>query len=185
MKKLYFVATALFLMLATTALAGNGTKVAPLDRDKDVVKVSALAYGGYNFMEKAPIIGGAVALEAFFIRAELEGGWSYVDTQLTPSRKEFGYFSPSIGVVFGKKLQFYMMGGATTWCNIATTAVTECPEDRFFADVFCWKVKSGFNITFGKRIFLNIEGGYVFNKDKTGYVPFDNAYGRVGLGYRF
>ncbi len=185
MKKLSIAATALCLMLATTALAGNGKKVAPLDRDKDVVKVSAIAYGGYNFMESSPLVGGAIAVEAFFIRAELEGGWSYVDTNLAPSRKNFGYFSPSVGIVFGKKFQYYLMGGATTWCYIATTEVTECAQDRFFSDLFRWKVKSGFNITFGKRIFLNIEGGYVFNSQSPRYITFNNAYTRLGIGYRF
>ena len=178
------LAIAVLITVSVAELGAQG-KIAPLDRSEELLKSSVIVYGGYNFLENTPLVGGAVALDVSFFRMELEGGWSYANTSLNPSRKNFGYFSPTVGVVFGKKFQYYLMGGATTWAMVEKKEVTQCSEDRFFTDDLHFKVKTGFNITFGERIFLNIEGGYMFLWRRAGYDEFPNAYARIGLGYRF
>ena len=154
--------------------------------DKSLLKVSANAFGGYNFLEKQPIGGFAVAFNAFCFRAEVEFSWTQLDTYVSENPERFMCFNPSVGVSFGNKHEFYAMLGATNFGFIETTEVSECSKDRFYSDLFHLKTKAGCNFALGKRLFINTELAYILPKhENAGYVYYQNLALRAGLGYRF
>ncbi len=187
MKKIIFIVVAAMFALTTAAQAQNYKSwKAPKD-EPDLLRASALAYVGYNFLENAPMGGVALGLNCYCVRAELDFGFSSLKTPtLEKKRHSLGYFSPSIGLSFGDKYEFYGMVGFTTWGYIATTEVTECAKDKFHKDLVHCRLKVGSNIMISDKFFVNVDLSYMIPKSsEVGYVYFDNLALRAGIGYRF
>jgi len=152
--------------------------------DKWKLQAQVLAYGGINVLETAPLAGIAVGMEVNFIRAEFDLGWTYLDTRL--KRKNFVYFSPSVGLAIGKKVRGYLMAGLTTWGYVRTPEAGKCGNTKFLADELYGKLKAGADIKINRRLFVNVDIGYMFSKKAAvGYDDFDNLSFRAGVGYRF
>lgn len=170
------------MLVSINALVAN----AQFRGEKDVLKVSAIAFGGYNFSEQQPLGGFAVGLNAFCLRAEVEIAWTQLDSYVSTSPKRFICFNPSIGVSVGNKHEFYAMFGYTNFGYVQTTEVTECRKDRFLSDLVHLKTKAGCNFALGKRFIINAELAYVIPRpERTGYVYYKNLAVRTGIGYRF
>lgn len=80
MKKIIFIVVAAMFALTTAAQAQNYKSwKAPKD-EPDLLRASALAYVGYNFLENAPMGGVALGLNCYCVRAELDFGFSSLKT---------------------------------------------------------------------------------------------------------
>lgn len=146
-------------------------------------EISIIAYGGYNFLEKAPLVGGSVAIDINFIRAELECGWSYV---MAPQHRDFTYFAPSLGFVFGHKSQVYLMGGCSGWPFLLKKEVSGCANDKFDTSLLHFQVQLGTNIALGRNVFAHIRATYVVpRKNENVNINYQNLALKVGLGYWF
>ncbi len=186
MKKIIILVVAMVTTIVAVQAQEYTSWKAPKD-DPDLLRASVLAYGGYNFLEKAPTGGVALGVNCYCLRAEVDIGVSAIKTPtLDRKRHNLMYFSPSIGVAFGDKYEFYGMVGYTSWGTILTTQITECSKDKFSADFLHWRLKVGSNIMVSKRLFVNAELSYMIPKNpEFGYVYFENLMLRVGVGYRF
>jgi len=184
MKKFIFLLAVLFTMVTAAQAQNYSSWRAPKDGS---LRASLLAYGGYNFLEEAPAGGVAVGLNLYCLRAEVDLGFSSIDTpSLDQKHHNLMFFSPSVGVSFGNKFEFYAMVGCINWGSISTRAVTECGKDKFSSDLFHWRLRAGSNIMVSRKIFVNVDLSYMIPKDaKDGYVYFDNLMLRAGVGYRF
>lgn len=155
--------------------------------DKDwKLHCSPTLYGGYNFLENTAIAGVAVPIYVNFLRAELDVGYSYLNTYM--GHKDFVYFSPSLGLQYGNKVRGYLMFGYETWPYITKVGALnyECPEDRFYSDLIHAKIKCGLEVVLAKKLFLNVDLGYVFaNKSDLYHQHFENLALRTGVGWRF
>lgn len=181
MKKFFVLFVMMFSVIASSSAQSKWIE----DRDWKL-HVSPTVYGGYNCLENAPIAGVAVPIYVNFIRAELDFGYTYLNTYL--GHKDFMTFSPSIGVQYGNKVRGYAMYGWTTWANITKVGApnSKCPTDRFYSDLFHHKIKGGVEVILTKKLFLNAEVGYVFSRESsTYYENFSNLSLRAGLGWRF
>ena len=147
---------------------------------------SPTLYGGYNFLENTAITGVAIPIYVNFLRAELDVGYSYLNTYL--GHKDFVYFSPSIGLQYGNKVRGYLMFGWTNWPHLIKVGAPnyECPGDRFYSDLIHAKLKCGLEVVLTKKLFLNVDLGYVFTSKGDDYHQyFDNFALRTGIGWRF
>lgn len=154
--------------------------------DRSRLKISTTVFGGYNVLEDQPVGGLAVAFNAFCLRAEIELGWTKLNTYLSDKPKRFAYFNPNIGLSFGNENEFYAMVGATNFGYIMTTEVSECNSDKFLYDLFHLKTKIGGNFAVGGNFILNVELACIVpQRECAGYVYYDGLFLRVGAGYRF
>lgn len=180
MKKIIF---SIVLLITTTMCMFSKSKENYRHLDWNRPELSITAYGGYNFLEKAPLAGGTVAVDVNFIRAELDYGWSYV---MAPKRRDFTYFSPSIGFVLGRKSQVYLMGGFTGWPYVIKKGYSECQYDVFNAKLFHFHVQLGTNIALGKGVFASVRAVYVIPKNRQeSCINYQNLALRAGIGYWF
>lgn len=185
MKKLFVMALIAISVSAVQAQGYTSWK-APKD-DPDLLKFSILAYGGYNLLENAPLGGVALGFNCYCIRAEVDFGCSSLKTpSLATKHHKLAYISPSIGLSFGDKCEFYAMVGFMNWGYILTTSVTECQKDKFSKSLLHCRLKAGCNFMVAKKIFINADLSYLIPKDSvSGYIYFDNLALRLGVGYRF
>ena len=143
-------------------------------------------YGGYNFLENTAITGVALPIYANFIRAEIDVGYSYLNTYL--GHKDFVYFSPTLGLQYGNKVRGYLMWGYTTWTHITKVGAPnyDCKTDKFFSDQLHAKIKGGVEVILTQKLLLNLDLGYIFtSKSSDHIVCYDNLSLRTGLGWRF
>ena len=148
--------------------------------------VSPTVYGGYNCLENAPIAGVAIPFNVNFIRAELDLGYTYLNTDL--GHKDFPTFSSALGVQYGNKVRGYLMYGWSTWAYITRVGApgSNCPNDRFYSDLFHHKIKGGVEVVLTKKLFLNAEVSYLFSKGSSVYYEmYDNLALRAGLVWKF
>ena len=147
---------------------------------------SPMVYGGYNFLENTALAGVAVPIYTNFIRAEIDLGYSYANTYL--GRKSFVCFSPTLGIQYGGKVRGYLMFGCTNGAYIEKVGAQyyDCPTDKFFSDLFHMKVKCGVDVLLTKKLFLNVDLGYVFADNSDDYYQhFENLALRTGVGWKF
>lgn len=179
------------LMFAVMMAATSTRAQAQSDYWKDDrLKASVIVFSGANVLEPAPIYGAALGLNCYFLRAEIEFGGSYIDPGYSFSRQHLMYFSPSFGLAhtFCDNYEVYLMSSWTNWghTTLKDAPNNQCGHNVFDKDIFHWRIKVGTNITLWKKLFANVEVGYMFPKsEKSGYVQYDNLTVRAGIGYRF
>lgn len=178
----------IFLLAATVLSAGSleakKRLLSPYDqRTREELKFNASVYGGYNFTGAAPVYGGIVAVESYFLRADLDFGGTTINHPLCD--KHFTTFGPSLGVFVGENYKMYAMYGFQTYATIATTAVTNCPTDQLYTDNFYHKLKFGFQATVWERMFVSVELARLFPVRKAGFIVFPNTSANVGVGWKF
>lgn len=183
MKRIILFMLAAMVLSASSAEARKRLMPPYEERGRDELKFNASVYGGYNFTGDAPVYGGILAFEAYFLRADLDFGWTTINHPLC--NKHFSTFGPSVGLFVGDKYKMYAMYGFQTYGYVATTEVTECPTDRFKTDGFHHKIKFGFQATVWERMFVSVELAHLFPIRATGYIYFPNTNARVGLGWKF
>ena len=175
----------IFLLAATMLSAGafEADAKPSYARDKSHLKFDASLFGGYNFTGNGAVYGGTFAVEAFFIRADLDFGGTTINHPLCD--KHFTTFGPSLGVFVGENYKMYAMYGFQTYATIATTTVTNCPTDQLYTDNFYHKLKFGFQTTVWERMFVSVELARLFPVRKAGFIVFPNTSANLGVGWKF
>ena len=181
MKKFFVLFVMMFSVIASSSAQSKWIE------DSDwKLHVAPTVYGGYNCLENAPIAGVALPFNVNFIRAELDLGYTYLNTYL--GHKDFMTISPSVGVQYGNKVRGYLMYGFTNWAYIVKVGCpnNNCPVDRFYSDVFHHKLKGGVEVILTKKLFLNAEVSCLITDGSDVYFEkFGNLALRAGLGWRF
>ena len=146
------------------------------------VTVDITARGGYNFMENVPLAGGAVGVQFWGLRAEIEAGWTPFNLPNGLNKKDFCYISPMIGYSYGFSHNLYAMIGVTNWGYVDT----HLGEPLFRQDIMRPKIKIGGNLFVSKHIFINVDLSYMFPKQMNecciNYKGFDL---KGGIGFKF
>jgi len=113
---------------------------------------------GCDIYQKEVIGDITAALEAGFLRLQLETGTFAIDDLGTNKRHVTQYFAPSLGVVCGSKHLFYLLAGATTWPMwIKNGEIVALKKD-----IWHFKLDAGFDFRLNDLFFINIGGTYVF-----------------------
>lgn len=113
---------------------------------------------GYSLYQKEVIGDITAALEAGFLRLQLETGTFAIDDLGTNKRRTTQYFAPSLGVVYGSKHLFYLLAGATTW----PMWIKNGEIVAFKKGIWHFKLDAGFDFRLNDLFFINIGGTYVF-----------------------
>ena len=146
------------------------------------VTVDITARGGYNFMGNVPLAGGAVGVDFYGLRAEIEAGWTLFDMPAGVPKKDFCYISPMIGYVYGFNHNLYAMVGFTNW---GYTDLYD-PEPAFKQDIIRGKIKVGANLFVTRHVFINLDLSYLFPKRMDQYVITSKGLNLCGgVGFKF
>ncbi|MBQ2810981.1 MAG: hypothetical protein IJF12_02305 [Alphaproteobacteria bacterium] len=174
MKKIIILLlVAAFLPLSASAYSYGGYKD---------VTVDITARGGYNFMENVPLAGGAVGVQFWGLRAELEAGWTSFNLPEGILKKDFCYISPMIGYSYGFNHKLYAMVGFTNWGYVDYYD----KQPMFKQDIICAKIKVGGNLYITEHLFVNLDLSYLFPKHMDEYCLTYKGFNLMGgLGFRF
>ena len=143
-------------------------------------------YGGYNFLQDAPVVGVAVPIYVNFIRGEVDFGYTYLDSYF--GRKDIKTLSCSLGLQYGNRVRGYAMVGWINWAHIVKEGapLNNCGYDLLFTDLAHVRLKGGLDVTLVKNLILNAELGWIIHKKNDAYNQyFDSLSLRVGLGWNF
>lgn len=175
----------IFLLAATMLSAGafEADAKPSYARDKSHLKFDASLFGGYNFTGNGAVYGGTFAVEAFFIRADVDVEGTSVNSPLC--KKPFISCGPSIGVFVGKKHKVYAMYGIQNYAAIITTDVTNCARDVFYTDLLHHKLKFGYQAAVWENLFVSAEVCHLVKAKLDGHIMFPYTDAHIGLGVRF
>ena len=174
MKKI-IIALFITVFLPITASAYSPTSY------RDVV-VDITARGGYNFMESVPLAGGAVGVEFWGLRAELEAGWTYFNMPSDLLKQDFCYISPMIGYSYGFNHSVYAMVGITNWGYLENGK----NEQQFRQDIIYGKLKVGCNLFLTRNLFVNLDLSYLLPRRMENYcITYKGFNLKGGIGFRF
>ena len=127
--------------------------------------VDITARGGYNALENAPLASGAVAVQIFGLRTEIEVGWAQFRlADLTT--KNLCAVSAMVGYIYEFGHAIYAMAGITNW-GIDEFPTTDYPTiDSYttsssLGNSLRGKVKVGANLFVTNRMFFNIDLSYI------------------------
>ena len=148
---------------------------------KDVT-VDITARGGYNSMENVPLVGAAVGVQFYGLRAELEAGWTTFNMPTPLAKENFCYISPMIGYYYGLNHTVYAMIGITNWGY--TDLYYE--EPMFKQDIIRAKLKVGGNLFINEHIFLNLDLNYIIPNRMGEYCLTYKGFNLLGgVGFKF
>lgn len=168
----------LAVLLPLSALAYNPY------RNWTDVNVDVTARGGYNFLEKAPVVGGALGVNFYGFRAEIEVGYASFNTCYNFSKQDFCYVSPMFGYVYGFNHEFYAMIG------IMTGGLS---EEDYYTGEFSYresaiygKIKTGCNLFVTRNLFFNLDLSYIVPRDYDyRCCSYEGLNFQIGVGFRF
>ena len=123
------------------------------------------ARGGYNALENAPLASGAVAVQIFGIRTEIEVGWAQFRLpDLTT--QNLCAVSAMVGYTYEFGHAIYVMAGITNWgvnefptTGYPTTDGYTIPSS--LGNSLRGKVKVGANLFVTNHLFFNIDLSYI------------------------
>ncbi len=143
-----------------------------------------IVQGGYNFLENAPITSGAIVMQLWKIRMEMDIGWTQC-TLPDNSKSNFCCISTMVGYSYTTKHSFYALIG------IANCGVTEITTDENhpykLESIMSGKVKLGCNLFVTKKLFFNIGLSYLWPPLKNHSNFYDTHTGlnlTAGLGVK-
>lgn len=151
------------------------------------VAVDVTARGGYNFLEKSPIAGGAVGVNIWGFRAEFELGWTRFK-MWDQDQKDLFYLAPMVGYCYSWGHDCYAMFGVSNWGSFGH--IKDYYPEYAWKDTMCGKLKIGGNFFLSEHFFINVEASYMFPFYSRYYgVPVELIYQGfnlcAGVGVRF
>lgn len=147
---------------------------------------TAIARGGYDFVNKTPNINVGIGFSIGIFKAELEiGGTQFILPDL--SEYKMPYAATMCGFTFGTKHSVYAMIGITNW------ALVELNSDDHtkytLCDGFRGKAKIGANFSLTERLIFNVDLSGIcpyFRRqpNQRCYVDYTNVFLSAGLGFK-
>lgn len=137
-------------------------------------------YGAYNILENKPMAGMTLGCDLNHFVFELEMGWSYMSYVST---NHFYYVCPSVGAVWGKRYQIYILAGISQWVYMHYSEKDNVYT--FYSDAWFPKLKLGNDIYISKQVFINLELQYAIPIKSSGMIPFQNLAFKTGIGFSF
>ena len=148
------------------------------------VHVDVTARGGYNFLEKTPLVGGALGVNFSGFRAEVEVGYASFNTCYDFSKKGFCYVSPMFGYVYGFNHEVYAMAGIMTGGLSEEDFTTG--EIFYRDDAIYGKLKAGCNFFVTSNLFVNLDMSYIVPRNYDyRCCSYEGLNFQVGVGVRF
>ena len=173
----------MIVLLLAVVLPFSAKAYSPYGGYSDVT-VDLTARGGYNFFENTPLVSGAVGLDFWGVRAELELGWTQLNIPESLAKKDLCIVSPMIGYTYGYSHKLYAMVGVSTWGY--TEVSGKSGQNYSWHNSLCGKVKVGANMYMTNNFFINVDVSYLIPvSSKTPSIDYRGFNTCVGVGYRF